>query len=467
MIVGIYIRVSTTEQAEEGYSIPAQKERLIAYCQAQGWNEYKLYIDEGVSAKDTNRPKLKLLLKDVEEGKINLILVYRLDRFTRRVRDLHNMLDFLEKHNCKFRSATEMYDTTTAMGRMFIGLVALLAQWEAENMSERISMALEKKVADGERVGNIPYGFDLSDEKLVTNEKSKYLLWMIDKIEKGWSINHTAEQLYLINKDRNWNAEKIIRLLRNPAIYGATRWLDKIYENTHKGIITKERWLRLQKILNDRTVHFKKHLKFNYIFHGVLICPNCGHVLVGNRFTRIRKDGTEKHGFIYRCNSCIKNKRKVRNLGEKYFLEAFMEYMKDINFDNVEIKVEENNNAKELLKELDKIKKIRTRYQRGWASGNIEDDEFEVLMQETKIMQKEIEQKLEKLDAHKIQDVDSLKKIVSTFNEHFHELDREEKREFIQRFIRKIEFKIIEMPPKSSKYKKGRPKINITNIEFY
>ena len=175
MVVGIYIRVSTREQAEEGYSIGAQKDRLISYCHAQGWTDYRIYVDEGVSAKDMKRPQLIQLMDDIKAGKINLILVYRLDRFTRRVRDLHEMLEFLEKYQCKFRSATEMYDTTTAMGRMFIGLVALMAQWEVENMSERISFALEKKVTDGEHVGAPPFGYDSIDENLLkTNVRVLY-----------------------------------------------------------------------------------------------------------------------------------------------------------------------------------------------------------------------------------------------------------------------------------------------------
>lgn len=97
MTVGIYIRVSTEEQANEGYSISAQRERLKAFCMAQNWSEHKFYVDEGISGRDTNRPQLKKLLKDIKNGLINVLLVYRLDRLTRSVRDLHKILDELEK----------------------------------------------------------------------------------------------------------------------------------------------------------------------------------------------------------------------------------------------------------------------------------------------------------------------------------------------------------------------------------
>ena len=217
MTVGIYIRVSTQEQANEGYSIGAQKERLIAYCAAQGWNDFKFYIDEGISAKDMNRPELQRLLDDVKNRRISMILVYRLDRFTRRVKDLYEMLEMLEKHNCSFKSATELYDTSNAMGRMFIGLVALLAQWETENLSERIKVALEQKVSDGERVGAIPYGFDLTeDEKLIKNEKSKVVYDMIEKTFNGMSATQLANYLNKTNDDRTWHVKGVLRILKTP-----------------------------------------------------------------------------------------------------------------------------------------------------------------------------------------------------------------------------------------------------------
>src|SRR5699024_6043095 len=187
-MIAIYIRVSTLEQAKEGYSIAAQRERLLAFCKAQGWENYKFYVDEGVSAKDTKRPELHRLFKDMRDGYIKMILVYRLDRFTRKVVDLHKMLEEMNKYDCAFKSATEPYDTSSAMGRMFITIVAALAQWETENLSERIKMALEEKVSSGERVGNIPFGFSLDEnDRLVKNDQSSIVLDMIEKIKSGMS----------------------------------------------------------------------------------------------------------------------------------------------------------------------------------------------------------------------------------------------------------------------------------------
>lgn len=468
MTIGIYIRVSTQEQVKEGYSIPAQKERLTAYCKAQGWDDYKFYIDEGVSAKDTHRPKLQLLLDHVKNGSISTILVYRLDRFTRSVRDLYNLLDYLEKHNCSFKSATELYDTTSAMGRMFIGLVALLAQWERENLSERVKMGLEEKVSGGERVGNIPYGFDLAeDESLSINEReSKVVLKIIEKFKSGMSASALAKRLNEINNDRIWHPQGVLRILKNPAIYGATRWNDKIYEGTHKGLISKQEFLKIQKMLDDQSKHHRRDVESTYLFQGVLACHQCGRILTVNRYIRKRKDGTEYQGVVYRCLSCYKAGRKMISIGEHRFLKALEMYMANVEIKHIE-PIEVKDERSILLEQLRQIEKKREKYQRGWAADLIDDIEFEKRMLETKDTYKELKKKLAEFKEPVMIDTEALNKIVFNFNQNFSYLTQEEKRAFISQFIRKIEFRLIPQPPTDRRNKKGKDLIEITNVEFY
>lgn len=465
--VAIYIRVSTLEQAKEGYSIAAQRERLTAYCVAQGWTDFKFYVDEGVSAKDTNRPELKHMLADVKSGKINMILVYRLDRFTRSVRDLYNLLEMLEKHKCSFKSATELYDTSSAMGRMFIGLVALLAQWETENLSERVKMALEEKVSGGERVGGIPYGFDLSeDEKLVKNEKATVVLDMVDRVKKGMSATQLAKYLNKTNSDRIWYAKGVLRVLRNPALYGATRWLDKVYENTHIGIIAKEEFMQLRQILDDHSLHHNREVESTYLFQGVLSCPRCNQPLSVNRYLRTRRDGSTYQGAIYKCQACWKKGHGMLSIGEDRFLDALYEYMKNVEFSNIE-PIEEKDGTRDLLKQLQKIEKKREKYQRAWASDKITDKEFDKLMDETREIYDDLNDKLKEFEAPVKTDIEALKKIVITFNESFKYLTQEEKRMFISQFIRKIDFKLTPQPPKDYRSKKGKDFVEVNGIVFY
>lgn len=469
MTIGIYIRVSTLEQANEGYSIAAQRERLIAYCTAQGWDNYKFYVDEGISAKDTNRPELQKLFKDMRNRKINMILVYRLDRFTRKVIDFHKMLEEMRKYDCTFKSATEPYDTSSAMGRMFISLVATIAQWETENLSERIKMALEEKVSSGERVGGIPFPFDLGDnEKLVINERrTKITLDMIEKIKSGMSSEAVADFLTKTNNDKpTWRANTVLRILRNPALYGATRWNDKVYENTHKGIMTRGEFNKLQQILDDRTWHRRREVKNNYIFQGVVGCPSCGRPLSVNRYLRKRADGSEYQFAMYRCQLCEKKRKFNKSISEAKILNGLYDYMRDVNITNID-HVEQNEESV-YEDQLKQIERKREKYQRAWASDLVSDDEFKKLMDETREIYEDLKEKVEQQETPAIVDKESLKEIVFTFNNSFKMLTQDEKRAFVSTFIRKIEFQVVPQPPlRPDKSKRGYDTVKITNVVFY
>lgn len=468
MTIGLYIRVSTQEQAKEGYSIAAQKERLMAFCTAQGWTDYRFYIDEGVSAKDMNRPELKNILHDAKTNKIQMICVYRLDRFTRRVKDLYTMLDTLDKYNCAFKSATELYDTSSAMGRMFIGLVALLAQWETENLSERVKMALEEKVSGGERVGAVPYGFDLNqDEKLEKNEQSLVVLDMIEKIKNGMSSSQLCKYLNKFNSDRIWYPNGVLRVLRNPAIYGATRWNDEVYENTHEGIITKDEFIKLQGMLDDNSLHHNREVESIYLFQGVLSCPRCGHMLSVNRYLRKRKDGSEYQGVIYKCQRCWKEGHGMLSIGEQRFIDALYDYMKHVEFTDIQPVVEKDDNRDILAKQLQQIEKKREKYQKAWAADLMTDSEFEKRMAETRETYDDLKDKMSKLRTPIPVDTEAMKNIVFSFNQSFKYLTQEEKKMFISQFIRKIDFKLVPQPPKRKRDKKGKDLILLTDVQFY
>lgn len=137
MRAAIYIRVSTDRQAEEGFSIDAQKRKLFSYCESHEWVVVGAYIDEGESAKDTNRTAFQRMLKDAEDGLMDIIVVCSLDRFTRSVRDSFDVIEKLVKWNVSFQSLTQKFETTTAMGRAAIGMQSMFAQLERELIGER------------------------------------------------------------------------------------------------------------------------------------------------------------------------------------------------------------------------------------------------------------------------------------------------------------------------------------------
>ena len=142
----IYVRVSTEEQALNGFSIRAQKEKLMYYAtKIKDWNVYKVYSDEGISGKDIkNRPSLQDMLTDIKNKKVNNVLVFKIDRLTRSTKDLIDLMELFNNYDCDFNSLNESIDTSSATGRMFIKIIGIFAEFERENIVERVKLGFER-----------------------------------------------------------------------------------------------------------------------------------------------------------------------------------------------------------------------------------------------------------------------------------------------------------------------------------
>lgn len=463
MTVGIYIRVSTEEQVREGFSISAQKEKLRAFCQVQDWNDYKYYIDEGLSAKDMNREQLQLLLKHIEQGLVDTVLVYRLDRLTRSVLDLYKLLDIFEKYSCNFRSATEVYDTSTAMGRMFITLVAAMAQWERENLGERVRMGQIEKARQGGYSALAPFGYDKKEDKLIINkDEANVFLDMVEKIEEGLSLRQLADYLdncgYPPVRGYKWHIASIKSMLHNPVYYGSMRWLDEVIDNTHEGIITKERFDHLQKLLQERQLKKKRKVNSFFVYQMKLICPKCGNHLTSERSVYVRKkDGVMKEYNHYRCQPCALNKRKPIGVSERKIEVAFIKYMGSLSFEKMEVEVTESiDEITPLKKQIEKIKRQREKYQKAWGVDLMTDEEFSGRMEETKKALQDLNEKLSQIQPNQKQEVDKEKiiEIAKNFELNWKNLTPLEKHRFLNMFIKNIEFI-------------KEDSVVVTNVNFY
>ncbi|MGG0645374.1 recombinase family protein [Bacillus mycoides] len=463
MTVGIYIRVSTEEQARDGFSISAQREKLKAYCVAQDWDNFKFYVDEGVSAKDTNRPQLGIMLDHIKQGLITTVLVYRLDRLTRSVMDLYKLLDEFDKYNCAFKSATEVYDTSTAMGRMFITIVAALAQWERENLGERVRMGQLEKARQGEYSAKAPFGFDKDEHsKLVINDiESKVVLDMARKIEEGYSIRQLATHLDSYIKPirgYKWHIRTILDILSNHAMYGAIRWSNEIIEDAHQGIITKDRFTKLQKILSSRQNRKKRQTSSIFIYQMKLICPNCGNHLTSERSMYYRKkDDQHVESNQYRCQPCALNKKKAFATSEKKVEKAFLDYISALHFEKVTPLKKKDDESETLKKQIAKVERQREKFQKAWSNDLMTDDEFAARMKETKHILDSVKENLHLLKPNNNKDVnnDVIKEIVNNIKNNWPVLPSEEKKRFMSMFIENI------------KIDKKEGSTEVLDIEFY
>lgn len=159
-----YVRVSTDEQAREGVSIEAQEDRIRAMAIAKGWHLLDVIKDAGYSGKNLNRPGAKKLIDACRHGEVDAVVVYKVDRLTRKQRDLWHLLEeVFEANRVGFVSVTEAFDTTTAAGKAFLGMLGVFAQLERDLISERTREALKQKKTKREWVGRLPVGFVMGE----------------------------------------------------------------------------------------------------------------------------------------------------------------------------------------------------------------------------------------------------------------------------------------------------------------
>lgn len=193
-----YVRVSTEEQAREGISLEAQKNSIRAYAESQNWELLSIYEDIGVSGKSLARPALQQLMNKLKSEDIDVLLVYRVDRLTRKQKDLWYLFeDVFDCNNVGFKSVTESFDTTTAQGKAFLGMLGIFAQLERETISDRTKFTLNNKRKNQEHIGRIPYGFEIGKKgKLRKNPAHQKQILLAKKLRRdGKSYRDIARRL--------------------------------------------------------------------------------------------------------------------------------------------------------------------------------------------------------------------------------------------------------------------------------
>ncbi|MEP7353760.1 MAG: recombinase family protein [Acidobacteriota bacterium] len=222
MIVVGYVRVSTDRQAEQGVSLEAQEAKVRAMATVQGAELLEVIVDGGESAKSLNRPGLQRLMAMVNAGKVQAIIIAKLDRLTRSVKDLCGLLELLEKRKVALISVAESLDTGSAAGRLVITIMGAVSQWEREAIGERTRDALRHKRSKGERVGNIPYGFSLipNTKMLEPAPREQAALAEIRRLRRaGTTLRAIATSLntngHRTRRGTAWRLESVARVLNH------------------------------------------------------------------------------------------------------------------------------------------------------------------------------------------------------------------------------------------------------------
>jgi len=261
----IYTRVSTEDQAKEGFSLDAQLEKLRSYCKARDWIIAGEYIDEGYSGRKTRRPAYKKMMEEID--KWDALLVIKMDRIHRNSKNFMLMMEDLNKKGKEFVSMMESLDTSTAMGRFVMDIIQRIAQLESEQIGERVYIGMEQKAkTNGGVLGfNIPYGYDYIDGKFKVNNTEAQIIrniysWYID----GKSMGEITKMLNLAKiptkRGGIWAKKTISTILKNPVYCGYLHWEEYVNKSDHEPIITTHDFNEVQKLIASRSGNPAKFL---------------------------------------------------------------------------------------------------------------------------------------------------------------------------------------------------------------
>jgi site-specific DNA recombinase len=470
-----YGRVSTDEQAKEGYSIDSQKDYNLKFIESQDWDLVDSYVDDGYSAKNLKRPDMQRLINDAKARKFDVVVFYKLDRLVRSVSDLDKLLQIFDANNIGIRSVTEPFDTTTAIGRFLITLVAAIAQWERETISERVVVNMTKKATLGERNGGkAPFGYKLVDGKLAIKEDEAMLIKEIFRLYlagKGVRAIVLFLQQFGVKKD----IRTIARWIENPVYAGKLRWannskMESIIsdEITHPAIIDGETFEKAQLLRNQRTTEGKKATS-PYHFSGVLRCARCGGALSG--FYK-KERGTKHYTCISKKNyhTCDLPAFTEKALTERFLdeisaddPERFLQLSQSFSTDQ-----KENKDQAKLMKDIEReLAAIKTR-KKNWllalGNGVMTQEEYKSMTAEDTKKEEMLKEKLSEISQEiVILDRESILSMLKHIPYLWDTANDNEKKSFINELFESI---TVDVPSSYYRAPGKSPSVFITEVEF-
>ena len=462
-IAGVYIRVSTEDQAREGFSLREQKEKLLQLCSFKGYEVFKVYEDAGISAKDMeHRPAFQEMLADMKKGKINYIVAYKLDRVTRSIRDLEELIYQLEQYNCYLVCDRDDVNTSTANGRFFIRMLTVLSQLEIEIVSERTKFGLNGAIKASHLPGIVPLGYKKENKKTVIDETTKPVIERIFNMYLEGKSFQTISNIFNEEKllaPKHWKDTTIQKIIDNKIYIGDYEQYKRIakkekkepviYMNVVEPIVSRAVWeeCQRQKEKNQRTYTRDRV----YLFFQKLECPNCGRIM------KCKGSGGKKRKYMYyTCEKCHINYR------EDYIEKLLTNFIYDLVEYDMAVKKyflpvladHKPSKAKDIDKDISSLEKQKERIKKAYMSGIVELEDFS---EDYKM----IEEKLELLEQKKneLLDLDSvsfspqelmadrdieretmirLDTLNSVVKENWKSKTKEEKQEFISKLVETI-----------------------------
>ena len=430
----LYDRVSTEMQVRDGLSLEAQRQALTNYALSHGYEIVDYYTDEGITARKNmqNRKELVRLLNDVKANKIDLILVTKLDRWFRNIKDYHNTQAILEAHHCNWKTIFEQYDTTTSNGRFAINIMLSVNENECDRDSERIKEVFAyKRRNDQVLSGNhASFGFRVENKKFVKDEKTKHIVE--DFFDYYFTVHSKRKTVnYILNKygDKAPTESTLQYMFKNEMYYGRAYGKDNFCE----GYITKEQFLQIKK---NGTLKVYNGKNDPYIFSGLIKCPTCGRNFAGYQHKTVKKSGKVYISPVYHCKQkqrsrllCSGGIHIYESTVEKYLLSNIEPKLQNLNDKHITFRLEmqsdKNFNPE---KEMEKLKKEQKRLNLLFQKGRIDETYYDTQYEDLSTQIKECEDLFKNISDTPYQPLMDV--FGGGWTEAYNQLDKEHKQAF-------------------------------------
>lgn len=332
--VAIYARVSTHEQAEQGYSIDAQLDILRDYCKKNGLQVYEEYVDAGISGKSLKgRVALQRLQRDAEKGLFDELLVWKTNRLARNSYNLLGILDHLEHHNVSFRSYSDNFETSTPIGKFSFQIMGAIGELERNTIVENVKMGMKQRAKKGEHNGKLPLGYRVvpdpgnlskrSKAVAVVPEEAIIVRKIFELYAAGRGFKSIANELnhigYKTQTGNTFSTTAIKEILNNPFYNGKVRynryenWSNKrrrgksaepiIADGQHEAIIHDTLWEKVQFLLQKKSFTPSRIFDGEFLLSGLIRCPKCGAAMVASRSQSKNKYGEKVRHLYYSCGA--------------------------------------------------------------------------------------------------------------------------------------------------------------------
>ncbi|MGL4656064.1 MAG: recombinase family protein [Sarcina sp.] len=496
--VAIYCRVSTVEQAEEGYSIDEQDRLLREYCEKNNYTIYKTYSDRGISGKNIEkRNALKELLRDASEKEpvFNMVIVWKINRISRKLSDTLKIVEVLKANDIAFKSYSEKVETETPAGKMQFQMMAMVAEFERGTIAQNVKMGMTARAREGRWCGNKVFGYDLIERADTTNKKRSDKELIINRGEadivkrifteysvgKGYKaiVNGLNKDGFKTKKGNAFAVTSVRDILKNPVYVGKIRYnfrencsegkrgkLSKnpiIVEGIHKAIISEELWHKVEILLEAKRGKPSRIYDGEYPLTGIMKCPKCGAGMVIMRTTNKLKDGSKKRIAYYACGNwknkgtavCNANTIRVDESNQYVYakISALLssdkllnKIVKELNKDRKTASTPIIKELQTIAKELEKLNKKKKKVFELLEDDIIDREDFRMRNQEIKEAVLELNERKEILNSKMSNGCDEeisfdfIKSIVSNFADMYNkDISRENRKLLLHMLIKEIE----------------------------